>query len=103
MYRNVQNIDGALEVYEAVGTTRRDLRSIVSLVKIFNRIVSIHKKSSNLPQIDQSLKGVAHGPASAKIINYFLFNFNLFVLKGRMSLKGGIRYSSMIWIAGRVQ
>ena len=50
-----------------------------------------HQKSPNLPQIGQSLKGVAHGPESAKIINYFLFNFNLFVLKGRMSLKGGIR------------
>ena len=91
MHRNDQNIGGALEVYEAVGTTRRDLRSIVSLVKIFNRIVSKHQKSSILPQIDQSLKGVAHGPESAKINNYFLFNFNLFVLKGRMSLKGGIR------------
>ena len=52
-----------------------------------------HQTSPNLPQIGQSLKGVAHGPESAKIINYFLFNFNLFVLKGRMSLKGGIRYS----------
>ena len=56
-----------------------------------------YQESPNLLQIGQSLKGVAHGTQSAKLINYFLFNFNLFVLKGRMSLKGGIRYFSSGW------
>ena len=51
----------------------------------------IYQNCSNLPQINQILKGVPFGLNPAKIINYFLFNFIYLSLKGTLSLKGGIR------------